>query len=88
MELYTLQWDMHEVKSEWRGSVDFIYFNFLDHSYAHGLCLDAWMQCLKPGGRYGVREVLPLPSDAGEYRFLVLQNFPQAIAPQSNPSGA
>ncbi len=121
---HTLQWDMHEVKPEWRGSVDFIYSNSLDHSYDPRLCLNAWMGCLKPGGicviehspqheksteldpfgasilvmpflialwsggRYGVREVLPLPSDAGEYRFLVLQNFPQAIAPQSNPSGA
>ena len=46
----TIQWDFHDVKEEWIGSVDFIYSNSLDHSYDPGACLRNWMSCLKPGG--------------------------------------
>lgn len=47
---YTIQWDFHEVKEEWVEKTDFIYSNSLDHSYDPEKCLNAWMQCLKPGG--------------------------------------
>lgn len=46
----TIQWDFHQVKPEWLGSVDFIYSNSFDHSYDPETCLNAWMSCLKPGG--------------------------------------
>lgn len=47
---HTIQWDFHEVKPEWIGSVDFIYSNSFDHSYDPELCLNRWVSCLKPGG--------------------------------------
>jgi hypothetical protein len=47
---HTIQWDFHEVKSEWVDSVDFIYSNSFDHSYDPEKCLNAWMSCLIPGG--------------------------------------
>jgi methyltransferase family protein len=47
---HTIQWDFHEVKREWIDSVDFIYSNSLDHSYDPPKCLNAWMQCVRPGG--------------------------------------
>jgi hypothetical protein len=46
----TIQWDFHEVKSEWVNSVDFIYSNAFDHSYDPQKCLNAWMSCVRPGG--------------------------------------
>ena len=45
-----IQWDFHDVKPEWRGQVDFIYSNALDHSYDPVMCLERWMSCLSPGG--------------------------------------
>ncbi|NQT22880.1 MAG: hypothetical protein HQ579_05490 [Candidatus Omnitrophica bacterium] len=45
--LHTIQWDFHEVKDEWIGSVDFIYSNSLDHSYDPEMCIDQWMKCIK-----------------------------------------
>jgi hypothetical protein len=47
---YTIQWDFHEVKSEWLDSVDFIYSNSFDHSYDPEKCLNAWTSCLRKGG--------------------------------------
>ena len=46
----TIQWDFHEVKTEWINSVDFIYSNSLDHSYDPKNCMNAWMSCIKQGG--------------------------------------
>jgi hypothetical protein len=46
----TIEWDFHDVKPEWVGSVDFVYSNALDHSYNPEMCLTQWMSCLKPGG--------------------------------------
>jgi hypothetical protein len=46
----TIQWDFHNVKDEWKGSVDFIYSNSFDHSYDPEKCLNAWMSCIRPGG--------------------------------------
>ena len=46
----TIQWDFHEVKSEWVSNVDFIYSNAFDHSYKPKECLKAWMSCVKKGG--------------------------------------
>jgi hypothetical protein len=45
-----IQWDFHDVKDSWIGSVDFIYSNSWDHSYEPKKCLDRWMKCLKEGG--------------------------------------
>jgi hypothetical protein len=47
---HTVQWDFHEVKPEWKGAVDFIYSNSLDHSYDPESCLRAWMSCVREGG--------------------------------------
>lgn len=47
---HTIEWDFHEVKQEWLGSVDFIYSNSFDHSYDPQKCLNAWMSCIKEGG--------------------------------------
>lgn len=46
----TIQWDFHDVKDEWVGSVDFIYSNSLDHSYDPEMCLGKWMSCIKKEG--------------------------------------
>lgn len=46
----TIQWDFHEVKPEWKNSVDFIYSNSFDHSYDPQKCLLSWMSCIKKGG--------------------------------------
>ena len=45
-----IQWDFHEVKDEWIGSVDFIYSNSLDHSYKPQECVQQWLKCLSPDG--------------------------------------
>jgi hypothetical protein len=47
---FTIQWDFHQIKPEWVGSMDFIYSNSLDHSYAPDKCLEGWMTCLKKNG--------------------------------------
>ena len=45
-----IKWDFHEVKEEWKNSVDIIYTNALDHSYDPVKCLKAWVSCLSSGG--------------------------------------
>lgn len=47
---HTIQWDFHEMKSEWEGSADFIYSNSFDHTYDPSKCLNTWMSCVKRGG--------------------------------------
>ena len=47
---YTIQWDFHEVKSEWLNAVDFIYSNSFDHSYDPEKCINSWMRCVKKKG--------------------------------------
>lgn len=47
---YTIQMDFHQIKPEWKGNVDFIYSNSLDHSFDPRKCLRTWMSCLKPNG--------------------------------------
>ena len=44
-------WDMHEVKPEWRGAVDFMYSNSWDHTYDPDLLFARWSECLSPSGR-------------------------------------
>jgi len=46
----TIQWDFHEVKTEWVGSTDVVYSNSFDHSYKPTECLDTWMSCLSENG--------------------------------------
>lgn len=48
---HTIQWDFHEVKPEWKGSIDFIYSNSLDHSFDPPLALKRWASCLNSEGR-------------------------------------
>ena len=45
----TIQWDFHDIKEEWKNSVDFIYSNSFDHSYDPELCLNRWMKCIRKG---------------------------------------
>lgn len=45
-----IEWDFHEVKSEWKANVDFIYSNSWDHSYDPDLLFSRWFECLKPSG--------------------------------------
>jgi hypothetical protein len=48
---HVIEWDFHNVKSEWIDNVDFIYSNSFDHSYDPKKCLDVWMDCIKkPNG--------------------------------------
>jgi hypothetical protein len=44
-------WDMHEIKPEWVGAVDFMYSNSWDHAYDPNLLFARWSECLAPGGR-------------------------------------
>jgi len=46
----TIQWDFHNIKSEWIDNVDFIYSNAFDHSSNPTYCIDNWMKCLKKDG--------------------------------------
>ena len=47
---YTIQWDFHDIKSEWIEAFDFIYSNSLDHSYNPQMCIQNWMKCLNKNG--------------------------------------
>jgi len=47
---YVIQWDFHNIKSQWINRAGFIYTNSFDHSYNPEYCLDQWMKCLKPDG--------------------------------------
>lgn len=44
-------WDMHEIKPEWAGAVDFMYSNSWDHAYDPNLLFARWSESLAPGGR-------------------------------------
>ena len=46
----TIEWDFHDIKSEWVGNVSFIYSNSFDHTYDQKHCLAQWMKCLAPDG--------------------------------------
>jgi hypothetical protein len=43
-------WDMHEVKPEWKGKVDFLYSNSWDHSYDPVLLFSRWSESLSDRG--------------------------------------
>ena len=45
-----IQWDYHDVKSEWIGKCDFIFSNALDHTHDPKKCAEAWLSCLAPKG--------------------------------------
>lgn len=47
----TVQWDFHEVNSDWVGSMDIVYSNAIDHSYDPVLALRTWANQLAPNGR-------------------------------------
>ena len=44
-------WDMHELKPEWVGAVNFMYSNSWDHAYDPNLLFARWSECLAPDGR-------------------------------------
>jgi len=46
----TIQWDFHQIKSEWINHFDFIYSNSLDHSYDIPYCISQWSKCLRSNG--------------------------------------
>jgi len=47
---WTVPWDFHAVRPEWRGAVDFVYSNALDHSFNATLAISSWLEELAPGG--------------------------------------
>lgn len=47
---WTMQWDFHELRPEWRGAWDFVYSNSLDHAYDPARALGAWVDALRVGG--------------------------------------
>ena len=47
---HCIVWDMHDVKPEWRGAVDFMYSNSWDHTYDPDLLFARWSECLSPSG--------------------------------------
>jgi hypothetical protein len=61
---HVIQWDFHDVKDEWTGSVDLIYSNSWDHSYDPDMMLKRWMSCLRPEGRCFLHWT-PMHSTAG-----------------------
>ena len=47
---YTVNWDFHVVKPEWRAACDFVYSNAIDHSPNPELAVTRWMEEVRPGG--------------------------------------
>ena len=50
MSQWTINWDFHVVKPEWRHNADFVYSNALDHSPNPKLAVTQWMQEVAPHG--------------------------------------
>jgi hypothetical protein len=80
----TIEWDFHEVKSEWKGAIDFIYSNSFDHSYKPSECLDSWMTCIKNDGICIIewsnndkrsKESDPFGATEKEYEELILKKY-------------
>jgi hypothetical protein len=46
----TIEWDFHEIKSEWVNSCDFIFSNSLDHAMDPEKALTNWLSCLNSDG--------------------------------------
>lgn len=46
----TIEWDFHEVKSEWLEAADIIYSNSWDHSYDPIMLFSRWASCLSSRG--------------------------------------
>ena len=47
---WTVAWDFHAARPEWRGAADFVYSNALDHAFNATLALETWLGQLAPGG--------------------------------------
>lgn len=45
-----VQWDFHEVNSEWTNKFDFVYSNSLDHAYDAQKAVDSWLDSVKFDG--------------------------------------
>jgi hypothetical protein len=48
---HCIVWDMHDLKPEWIGAIDFMYSNSWDHSFNPPLLFSRWAECLSPSGR-------------------------------------
>ena len=48
---HSIVWDMHDVKPEWRGNIDFMYSNSWDHTYDPDKLFASWSECLSENGR-------------------------------------
>lgn len=46
----TIEWDFHKIKSSWKGKMDFIYSNSLDHSFDPKRAIKSWCSCLNKNG--------------------------------------
>jgi len=80
----TIEWDFHNTKPEWIGSVDFIYSNAFDHSYKPAECLRGWMECLSPKGlcilewsncHNGSSKMDPFGATIEEYRDMINSDY-------------
>jgi len=67
-------WDFHAVRPEWRGAVDFVYSNALDHSFNATLAISSWLEELAPGGAVLVTGAVHCYDDSYYYRGGVLSN--------------
>ena len=47
---WTIPWDFHKVRPEWKGAADFVYTNALDHSYNPSMAVSRWMSEVHSGG--------------------------------------
>ena len=47
---FTINWDFHVVKPEWRHAADFVFSNALDHSPNARLAVTRWMEEVAPRG--------------------------------------
>tara|TARA_B110001452_G_scaffold236378_1_gene215623 strand:+ start:154 stop:903 length:750 start_codon:yes stop_codon:yes gene_type:complete len=41
---WTMPWDYHHARPEWRGQADFVYSNALDHSFNASLAVSRWLE--------------------------------------------
>ena len=81
----TIQWDFHDVKDEWVGSIDIIYSNSFDHSIKPRECLDTWMSCFKQKGicvieysthtDHKICETDPFAATLHEYKDLIEEKY-------------
>jgi SAM-dependent methyltransferase len=79
-----IEWDFHNVKDEWIGSVDFIYSNSFDHSFDPELALQKWMSCLNTNGRLYIEWTtshnVPVKNDAADCFSASIEEYKELIS--------